>query len=113
MENRKIRITRRPLIPLIRPSCTTVLFVRLLPSRVALPFLPSFSDDVELSREQSRAYPVNEGVVDLFMANWKRKLRGLQYRRVPRYFCPTVDPKRRSSSFHQLISIIVLEIALS
>lgn len=103
--NRKIRITRRPLIPLIRPSCTTVLFGRLLPS---LSLFSSFSGDVELSREQSRTYPVNEGVVDLFMANWKRKLRGLQYRWVPRYFCPTVDPKRRSSPSHRFISAISL-----
>lgn len=77
---------------------------RLLPS---LSLFSSFSDDVELSREQSRTYPLNEGVVDLFMANWKRKLRGLQYRRVPHYFCPTVDPKWHSFSSYRFISAII------
>lgn len=65
--SREIRVTRRPLIPLIRPTCNDL----------SLSFSFFFPSRATFAREQqSRAARwLTRGPVDLFMANWKRKLR--------------------------------------
>lgn len=72
--SRKIRVTRRPLIPLIRPTCNDLsLFLFLF----FFFFSFFFQKRATFRREQqSRAARwLTRGPVDLFMANWKRKLR--------------------------------------
>lgn len=69
-EDPEIRVTRRPLIPLIRDRvATTSLFFFFF-----FVFIESNFHKRAVTRAARR---LTRGPVDLFMANWKRKLRGL------------------------------------